>query len=94
MLFIIGTTKEVSKLEGHLPSRLIDEVCRGVVVLDAEMGENRDYYVEGGYSLIAQTAEDLQMAKERFDPTQNLCEWATRIYDTGYVSALYILKCI
>ena len=92
MVYFIGTTKEVSKLEGHLPRCLVDEVCRGVVVLDAEMGEDRDYFTEGGYSLIVQTAEDLQLVKERFDPTQNLCEWATRISDTGYVSALYILN--
>ena len=36
MLYYIGTTKEVSMLEGHLPRQLIGEICRGVVVLDAE----------------------------------------------------------
>lgn len=91
MLYYIGTTKEVSMLEGHLPRQLIGEICRGVVVLDAENGEERDYFKEGGYSLIVETVEDLQQAKERFDPNQHLCEWATRIGNTGFCSALYIL---
>lgn len=91
MLYYVGTTKEVSMLEGHLPSRLVSEVCRSVVVLDAEYSEHRDYFREGGFSLIVETAEDLQHAKERFDPNQHLCEWATKIGNTGFASALYIL---
>ena len=91
MLYYIGTTKEVSMLEGHLPRQLIGEICRGIVVLDAEYGEERDYFKEGGYSLIVETAEDLQQAREHFDPDQHLCEWATRIGYTNYASALYIL---
>ena len=92
MLYYVGTTREVSMLEGHLPKRLVSEICRGVVVLDAEYGEERDYFKEGGYSLIVETAEDLQQARERFDPGQHLCEWATRISNTGFASALYILN--
>lgn len=92
MLYYIGTTKEVSVLEDHLPRQLIGEICRGVVVLDAEYGEYRDYFKEGGFSLIVETAEDLQQAEERFDPDQHLCEWATKIGNTGFASALYILN--
>ena len=92
MLYYIGTTKEVSKLEGHLPHQLIGEICRGVVVLDAEYGEERDYFKEGGYSLIVETMEDLQQAKDRFEPNRHLCEWATTIGNTGFCSALYILN--
>lgn len=91
MLYYIGTTEEVSRLENHLPNRLVSEICCGVVVLGAEYGEDRDYFKEGGYSLIVETTEDLQQAKERFDPNQHLCEWATRIENTGFCSALYIL---
>lgn len=91
MLYYIGTTKEVSMLEGHLPRQLLGEICRGVVVLDAEYGEDREYFKEGGYSLIVETTEDLQQAKDRFDPNQHLCEWATKIGNTGFASALYIL---
>lgn len=91
MLYYIGTTKEVSMLEGHLPRQLIGEICRGIAVLDAEYGEDRDYFKEGGYSLIVETTKDLQQAKDRFDPNQHFCEWATRIGNTGFCSALYIL---
>lgn len=92
MLYYIGTAKEVSMLEGHLPHQLIGEICRGVVVLDAEYGEDRDYFQQGGFSLIAETADDLQRAEERFSPDQHLCEWATKIGNTGFASALYILN--
>lgn len=92
MLYYIGTTKDVSILEGRLPSRLVSEICRGVVVLDAEYEEDRDYFKEGGYSLIVETAEDLQQATERFDPNRHFCEWATRIGNTGFASALYIFN--
>lgn len=92
MLYYIGTTKEVSILEGQLPNQLVSEICRGVVVLDAEYGEERDYFRDGGYSLIVETAEDLQQASERFAPNRHLCEWATKIGNTGYASALYILN--
>ena len=92
MLYYIGTTKEVSILEGRLPRQLIGEICRGVVVLDAEYGEDRDCFKDGGYSLIAETAEDLQQASKHFNPNQHLCEWATKIGNTGYASALYILN--
>ena len=92
MLYYIGTTNEVSQLEDHLPRQLVGEICRGVAVLEAEFSQQRDYFREGGFSLLAETLEDLQQAKERFNPSQNLCEWATRIGNTGYVSALYILN--
>ena len=92
MLYYVGTTKEVSMLEGRLPDRVVDEVCRGIVVLDAEYGEQRDYFSEGGFSLIAETVKDLQLAKERFDPNCHLCEWATKLGDSGFCSALYLLS--
>ena len=92
MLYYIGTTKEVSRLENHLPNRLVSEICRGIAVLDAEYGEDRNYFKEGGYSLIVETTEDLQQANDRFDSNTHLCEWATKIGNTGFASALYILN--
>ena len=62
-------------------------------MLDAEYGEGRNYYVVGGYSIIAETREDVLQFKEIIDYDAHPCEWATKLgKDTGYVSALYLLN--
>lgn len=92
MYCCLGTAKECAALYGYLPQRVIDEVLRGLVVLDAEFGEARNYFVSGGYSLIATTKDDLCRARERFDDRKHFCEWATKLGDSGYCSALYLLS--
>lgn len=92
MYCCIGTAKECATLYGYLPQRVIDEVLRGLVVLDAEYGSERNYYESGGYSLIVDTMEDLCRARERFDDRSHFCEWATKLGDSGYCSALYLLS--
>ena len=88
----LGTVRECKELEGKLPQRVYDEVLRGLVVLDFEFGSERDYLNVGGFSLIASTEEDLRRARDLFDDRWHYCEWATRLGDTGYVSALYLLN--
>lgn len=92
MYFCAGTAKECTALYGYLPQRVIGEVLRGLVVLDAEFGQRRNYYREGGYSLVADTMDDLCRTREIFDDRKYLCEWATRIGNTGFCSALYLLS--
>ena len=92
MYCCLGTTKECVALEGQLPQRVYEEILRGVAVLDAEFGLERNYLDLGGFSLIADTGEDLRIARDLFDDRWHYCEWATRLGDTGYVSALYLLN--
>lgn len=92
MFCCLGTTKECAALYGQLPQRVADEVLRGIVVLDSEFGPERDYLNLGGFSLIADTEKDLCKARELFDDRWHYCEWATRLGDSGYVSALYLLN--
>lgn len=91
MLCTIGTAHELSLLPAHLPERVVTEVLTGLVVLDAEYGEDRDYRESGGYSVIAETIEDITALKGIIDYTLHPCEWATRI-DPAWISALYILN--
>ena len=91
MYCCLGTTKECALLYGYLPQRVIDEVLRGLAVLSAEYGEDRNYFESGGYSLIADTKEDLYWARKVFDDRKHFCEWATKLGDSGYCSALYLL---
>lgn len=92
MYCCLGTTKECVPLYDQLPQRVAEEVLRGLAVLDAEYGEERDPFETGGYALIADTEDDLFRAREVFDDRIHYCEWATRLGDSGYVSALYLLS--
>lgn len=92
MLHTIGTAHELALLPYHLPEELVTEVLTGLVVLDAEYGESRNYYESGGYSVIAETIEDISALKAIVDFESHCPEWATRIGRTGWLSALYILN--
>ena len=92
MLYQLGTTKEVAMLPRHLPEQLLSEVLTGLVVLDAENGPDRDYRESGGFSLIAETADDLPALNAIINTNIHAPEWATRIGRTGFVSALYIMN--
>lgn len=93
MLYRVGTTKELPVLKSCLPERVYSEVLRGVAILDGEYGADRDYLESGGYSLIAETEDDILAVKKIINYEEHLCEWATTIgRDTGYISALYLLN--
>jgi hypothetical protein len=91
MLYKVGTKKEVLELLKHLPDRVLTEVFQGVVVLDAEYGEDRNYLESGGYSIIAENTEDVSKVAEIISKNHP-CEWATRISNTGWTSVLYIIN--
>ena len=78
----LSTTKECEALYGYLPDSVYGELFRGLAVLEAEDIE--------GYSLFADSAADLELARQIFDDRIHKCEWATSIGD-GFCSALYLL---
>lgn len=91
MLYIIGTTAEIPTLPSHLPEKLVTEIYQGIIILDCEYEPTRNYMEVGGYSIIAETKEDISnFAKINLHTRQP--EWATFISNTGYISALYILN--
>ena len=93
MLHVVGTLCETDKLETKLPDSVFTELVRGIAILDCEYGENRNYREYGGYSLIAETAEDIQAVKNYVDYEAHPAEWVTSIgKGSGYLSALYILN--
>ena len=92
MLYTLGTAKEAALLPLHLPQELRTEVLTGLVVLDAEYGSDRDYRESGGFSLIAETRDDLPPLNEIINTNIHAPEWATRIGRTGFASALYIMN--
>ena len=83
MYCCLRTVEECRALEGRLPQRVYDEVLRGVAVIDPDDTES--------FSLVADTEEDIAKAREVFDDRTHYCEWSTRLGNSGYVSALYLL---
>lgn len=93
MLYMIGTMRETDKLAAKLPDSVFTELVRGIAILDCEYGEDRDYRNYGGYSLVAETADDVLSVKNYVDYESHLCEWVTSIgKDSGYLSALFIMS--
>jgi hypothetical protein len=91
LLYTIGTTAESPALPSHLPEKLVTEIFQGLCILDAEYEPTRNYLEVGGYSIIAETEEDISSFKHINLHTRQP-EWATFIGNTGYISALYIIS--
>lgn len=92
MLYTLGTAHDLSLLPSHLPQELVTEILTGLVVLDAEYGASRNYLESGGYSVLADSIEDIPGLRAIIDYEKHPCEWATRIGRTGYISCLFILN--
>ena len=86
-MHVIKTTAEAWQLAGEVPEEVLTELIRGAAVLEAEYGDGE----AGGYAIVIQSDADMEEAKELLDYSTMICEWATRLGDSGYLSALYIL---
>ena len=92
MLYTIGTTAKIPTLPSHLPEKLATEVFQGLVILDAEYGSDRNYLESGGYTIIAETSDDIRKFSHTLNIETRDPEWATWIGNTGFISALYIMN--
>ena len=86
-MHVIKTTAEAWQLAGEVPEEVLTELIRGAAVLEAEYGDGE----AGGYAIVIQSDADMEEAKDLLDYSTMICEWATRLGDSGYLSALYIL---
>ena len=86
-MHVIKTTTEAWQVAGEVPEEVLTELVRGAAVLEAEYGDGG----AGGYAIVIQSSADLEEAKDLLDYSTMICEWATRLGDSGYLSALYIL---
>ena len=90
MLYRIGTVKEIFNMPDCFPEPVQDKLYEATVVLEDSYGVNRDYLRTGGYSLLAQTKEDVEEIRKTIDFEEHPCEWADRIGE--YLSALYLMN--
>ena len=91
MLYRIGTVKEIQPLYGKFHEDVVKQLHYCTRTLDAAYGADRDYLQSGGYSLIAETTDDLSGIWEIIDFDTHPCEWADRL-DGDFLSALYLLN--
>ena len=91
MLYRIGHKKDVYSCGCKFPRRALQEVYTGLMILDEEYGYDRDLSV-GGYSILAETAEDVAAIKQYVDYDKHPPEWVTSISYTKIISALFIMN--
>lgn len=92
MLHRIGHKKDVYSCGSTFPRRALQEVYTGLMILDEEYGYDRNWELEGGYSILAETAEDVAAIKQYVDFDKHPPEWVTSISYTKIISALFILS--
>ena len=92
MLYRIGHKKDVYSCGCKFPRRALQEVHTGLMILDEENGYDRNWKLEGGYSILAETAEDVAAIKQYVDYEKHPPEWVTSISYTKIISALFIMN--
>ena len=90
MLHIIGSTRELSTLPSTVPPGVIAEISRSTTALDREYGADRDYYTVGGFTVIADTSDDLPGVVPIIDYNTHPPEWVHKL--DSYAAALYVLN--
>ena len=90
MLWRIGTVEEALSLDGVVPDDVHNDIVRDLVILDDEYGKERNYLVDGGYTLIADTKEDVLMALKVVGEGRP-CEWVIRLGTSGWTNTLFLL---
>ena len=89
-MYIIGNTESAHRVENLFPEEVATELIRGSAVLDSEYGEHRNHMETGGYALVIDNPADIPTLEHFIHYRTHPCEWATRLGDSGYLSALYI----
>lgn len=92
MVYRIGTMREVKKVANRIPDDVFRDLVHFISILDSEYGEDRDYFTQGGYCILAETEDDVEKVREVIDYQTHLFEFARYIgKEQEFVSILYLL---
>ena len=92
MIYKIGTMNELKRVGNIFPFDVRNDLVHYVTILDGEYGEDRDYFVQGGYCVVAETEDDVEKVRKIIDYDTQLLEFATYSGENKeYVNALYLL---
>ena len=93
MLYRICTKYDLNTIRSKLPETVYSALLYNINILDEVYGTPRNPLTSGGYSILAETVDDLSELKSIIDYDTHPCEWAIRVPDSGnYLSALYIIN--
>jgi len=90
MLCIIGDIASAGIIGKLFPHAVTKAIVMEELRLSEIYGSERNYYENGGYSVIIDSEIDLEGVKAFVDFTNRPCEWADKIGESEYVSALYV----
>ena len=91
MLYIIGNKDDLFKAQGEVPQDVFIKIFDDINLMDVIYGEHRDYLSVGGYSLVAQTRQDLLTVLKIFDYPTHPFEWVEKVTE-DYISILYVFN--
>ena len=92
MLYRIGHKKEVYTCGCKFNKRALQEIDYGLMILDETYGYDRNWEESGGYSILAESPEDVASIKAYIDFDKHPPEWVTTISYTGITSSLFVLN--
>lgn len=90
MIYKIGTASEIAKLQSKFPAPVLEKFHHVTATLDEIYGSDRDWEQTGGYTILAETKEDLS-AIDCIDIEHDIFEWADYIpSEPPYCASLYL----
>ena len=90
MVYTVGTERELPAVENKLPHAVFLELFRSTILLDYAYSATRPYMQSGGYSLIAETEEDVAEIGKRINFETHPCEWVDLVED--YTVSLFLMN--
>ena len=91
MLYIIGNYDDLFKAQSNIPQDVFIKIFEDINIMDVIYGNRRNYLSAGGYSLVAQSNQDLLTVLKIFDYRAHPFEWVEKITD-DYISAIYVFN--
>jgi len=91
LLHKFGTLQELKRKASLFPERLVRECAACIKILNQSYGEERNYFMTGGYVIVAENENDLLPLQEIVDYERRPCEFVFRVGNTAYLSVLYLL---
>ena len=90
MIYKIGTTSEIAKLQSKFPSAVLEKLHSVTATLDQYYGCSRNAEITGGYTILAETKEDLA-AMGSVNMETDIFEWVDYIpANPPHCASLYL----
>ncbi len=90
MIYKVGTTAEIAKLQSKFPAPVLEKLHSVTDTLDEFYGADRNPEIKGGYTILAETKEDLD-AIDSVNMETDIFEWVDYIpSEPPYCASLYL----